>query len=56
VAELLCVDTDSERAIQWRIALMVLCYDLLAIALTTATSAGDQPPSETIFGPSAFDT
>jgi hypothetical protein len=39
VAELLGVDTDSERAIRWLIALMVLCCDPLAIALTAATSA-----------------
>jgi hypothetical protein len=36
VAELLGVDTDSERAIRWLIALMVLCCDPLAIALTAA--------------------
>jgi hypothetical protein len=39
VAELLGVGTDSERAIRWLIALMVLCCDPLAIALTAATSA-----------------
>jgi hypothetical protein len=39
VAELLGVDTDSERAIRWLIALMVLCCDPLAIALTAAASA-----------------
>jgi hypothetical protein len=38
VAELLGIDTDSERAIRWLIALMVLCCDPLAIA-----------PSETMF-------
>ena len=32
-------DTDSERAIRWLIALMVLCCDPLAIALTAAASA-----------------
>jgi hypothetical protein len=32
-------DTDSERAIRWPIALMVLCCDPLAIALTAAASA-----------------
>jgi hypothetical protein len=37
-AELLGVDTDSERAIRWPIALMVLCCDPLAIALTAAAS------------------
>jgi len=39
VAELLGVDTDSERAIRWLIALMVLCCDRLAIALTAAAAA-----------------
>jgi hypothetical protein len=39
VAELLGVDTDSERAIRWLIALMVLCCDPLAIALAAAAAA-----------------
>src|SRR6266404_423507 len=39
VAELVGTDTDSERAIRWLIALMVLCCDPLAIALTAAASA-----------------
>jgi hypothetical protein len=39
VAELIGVGTDSEKAIWWLIALMVLCCDPLAIALTAATSA-----------------
>jgi hypothetical protein len=39
VADLLGVDTDSERSIRWLIALMVLCCDPLAIALTAAASA-----------------
>jgi ABC-type transport system involved in cytochrome c biogenesis permease component len=39
VAELLGLDTDSERAIRWLIALMVFCCDPLAIALTAATAA-----------------
>jgi hypothetical protein len=39
VAELLGIDTDSEKAIRWLIALMVLCCDPLAIALTAAASA-----------------
>jgi len=39
VAELLGTDTDSEKAIRWLIALMVLCCDPLAIALTAAASA-----------------
>jgi len=39
VAELIGADADSERAIRWLIALMVLCCDPLAIALTAAASA-----------------
>jgi hypothetical protein len=39
VAELIGAETDSERAIRWLIALMVLCCDPLAIALTAAASA-----------------
>jgi len=39
VAELVGADTDSERAIRWLIALMVLCCDPLAIAFTAAASA-----------------
>ena len=39
VAELIGADTDSERAIRWLIALMVLCCDPFAIALTAAASA-----------------
>jgi hypothetical protein len=39
MAELVGADTDSERAIRWLIALMVLCCDPLAIALTAAASA-----------------
>jgi len=39
VAELIGGDTDSERAIRSLIALMVLCCDPLAIALTAAASA-----------------
>jgi hypothetical protein len=38
VAELVGADTDSERAIRWLVALMVLCCDPLAIALTAAAS------------------
>jgi hypothetical protein len=38
VAEFLGLDTDSERAIQWLIALIVLCCDPLAIALTAASA------------------
>jgi hypothetical protein len=36
VAELIGADADSERAIRWLIALMVLCCDPLAIVLTAA--------------------
>jgi hypothetical protein len=39
VAELLGTDTDSEKAIRWLIALMVMCCDPLAISLTAAASA-----------------
>jgi hypothetical protein len=39
VAELLGSDAHSEWAIRWLIALMVLCCDPLAIALTAAASA-----------------
>ncbi len=39
VAELVGADADSERAIRWLIALMVLCCDPLAIALTAAASS-----------------
>ena len=39
VAELLGSDADSERAIRWLIALMVLCCDPLAIALTAAAAS-----------------
>ena len=38
VAEIIGADTDSEKAIRWLIALMVLCCDPLAIALTAAAS------------------
>ena len=37
-AELVGPETDSERAIRWLIALMVLCCDPLAIALTAAAA------------------
>ncbi len=39
VAELLDADTDSERAIRWLIAVMVLCCDPLAIALTASAAS-----------------
>jgi hypothetical protein len=51
VAELVGVDTDSERAIRWLIALMVLTCDPLAIAPTARLRPGEQPPSEATFGP-----
>jgi hypothetical protein len=38
-AILVGADTDSERAIRYLIALMILCCDPLAIALTVAGSA-----------------
>ena len=38
VAELVGANMDSERVIRWLIALMVLCCDPLAIALTAAAS------------------
>jgi hypothetical protein len=38
VAELVGAGMDSERAIRWLIALMVLCCAPLAIALTAAAS------------------
>ncbi len=39
VSELIGVDADSERANRWLIALMVMCCDPLAMALTAAASA-----------------
>jgi hypothetical protein len=45
VAEFVGADTDSERAIRWLIALMVLCCDPLAIALTAAAFAHSSPPA-----------
>jgi hypothetical protein len=45
------VDTDSERAIRWLIALMVLCCDPLAIALTAAASARRLTTVYPTFGP-----
>jgi hypothetical protein len=48
VAELVGADTDSERAIRWLIALMVLCCDPLAIALTAAASARGATPMRPI--------
>jgi hypothetical protein len=43
VVEMLGVGGDSERAIRWLIALMMLCCDPLAIALTAATGRSDRP-------------
>jgi hypothetical protein len=37
-AELIGIGADSERAIRWLVALLVLCCDPLAIALTAAAS------------------
>ena len=39
VAELVGANTNSERAIRWLIALMVLCCDPLAIALTASAAS-----------------
>jgi hypothetical protein len=52
VAELLGTDTDSEKAIRWLIALMVLCCDPLAIALTAAANRR----LKTTFGPQHLDS
>jgi hypothetical protein len=43
VAELVGAGQDDVRAIRWLIALMVLCCDPLAIALTAAASASTSP-------------
>jgi hypothetical protein len=42
VAELIGANTDSERAIRWLIALVVLCCDPLAIALTAAAASSQR--------------
>jgi hypothetical protein len=39
IAELVGTETDSERAIRWLIALMVLCCDPFAITPRAAASA-----------------
>jgi hypothetical protein len=39
VAELVGAGQDDERAIRWLIALIVLCCDPLAIALTAAAAS-----------------
>jgi hypothetical protein len=51
VVELVGVDTDSDAGNPVVIALMVLCCDPLAIALTAAVSAPRSTPPETTFGP-----
>jgi hypothetical protein len=51
VAELVGANTDSERAIRWLIALMVLCCDPPAIALTAAASVQRSTTVESTFGP-----
>ena len=38
------ISADSEQAIRWLIALMVMCCDPLAIALTAAAPAGRARP------------
>jgi hypothetical protein len=50
LAELVGAHTDSERAVRWLIALMVLCCDPLAIALMRRLRRGDKPAPETTFG------
>ncbi len=44
VAEMLGIGTNSEKAIRWLIALMVLCCDPLAVALTAAASTRRTAP------------
>jgi hypothetical protein len=39
VPDLIGLDTDSGKAVRCLIALMVMCFDPLAIALTAAASA-----------------
>jgi hypothetical protein len=39
VPDLLGLDTDSEKAVRRLIALMVMCFDPLDIALTAGASA-----------------
>ncbi len=39
VAELIGADTDSERAVRWLVALIVLCCDPLAIVLTASAAS-----------------
>ncbi len=39
VAELSGADTDSERAVRWLVALIVLCCDPLAIVLTASAAS-----------------
>jgi hypothetical protein len=48
LAELVGADTDSERATQWLIALMVLCCDRFAISYCSPRRrAGVAPHKET---------
>jgi hypothetical protein len=44
-------DIDSDPAIRWLIALIVLCHDALAITLTPRLRHGHQPLAKTTFGP-----
>jgi hypothetical protein len=46
VAKPIGADTDSEWAIRWLLALMLLCCDPPAIALTDAASARNRPESD----------
>src|SRR5262249_4159627 len=45
VAKPIGADTDNEWAIRWLLALMVLCCDPPAIAVTAAASAQNRPQS-----------
>jgi hypothetical protein len=46
VAEPIGAETESERAIRWLLALMMLCCDPSAKALTAAASAGNRSQSD----------
>jgi hypothetical protein len=48
VAKPIGADTDSEWAIRWLLALMVLCCDPRATALTAAASARNGPQSDVV--------
>ena len=56
VAELIGTDSDSEKAIRWLIALMVLCCDPLAIALTAGASARRSTTVKPLLVRSTFDS